>query len=150
MMFEMVKLTAKHLEELIAEPKNMHLVSWLATGHADELAKADSVTGMVDGQIMFCGGALPYWTGRAFIWGVFSERSKHHGIPVFRGIKKWIDERPYRRLEVDVPLDVWFTDVAKRRVRLLGFGLECERAKFYRSNGKDSALYSLVKEHPNV
>lgn len=146
-MCEIVKLKVEHVAELVREPSNAHLGHWITSGHAKDLVEAaESAAGIVNGKVMFCGGALPYWRNRAYIWAVFSQESKHYGVSVFRSIKRWLDERSYGRLEVDVPLDLDYSNQAERRVEMLGFKMECMRAKHFRSNGKDSALYSRIKE----
>lgn len=146
-MFDIVKLRLEHLEAIISEPENRHLQPWLDSGYAKELADAGgTASGFVNGELMVSGGFTPYWKGRAHLWCIFSEKSKDNFVAVFRGLRVFISSSPYRRLELDVPLDNEFSDMAQKRAELWGFKLECSRAKFYRPNGGDAALYSWTKE----
>jgi hypothetical protein len=150
-MFEIEKLKIEHLEELAAQPINSHVKAWFDNGHAQAMADFEgTVAGFVKGELMIAAGLMPYWTGRAHIWTLFSEKAKGNFVPVFRGIEKYLRSLEYRRIEMDVPLDSKITEAARRRAMMLGFTLECERAKYYRPNGGDSALYVWLKEHKNV
>jgi hypothetical protein len=112
-------------------------------GLAQQVEDMTSVTGMIDGEPMVCGGVIEIWNGRGLIWTVFSEKSKHCFLPVFRGIKKFIDAQPYTRLEISIPINLKF---AMRRAEMLGFKLECACAKKFLPDGTDCALYAIVRD----
>jgi hypothetical protein len=111
----------------------------------ESLEKSNAVTGTVDGVPMVCGGVLPYWPGRGQVWCVFNEESKESFVPVLRGIKKFLDSVDFRRIEICVPCDEPITETAARRAQLLGFEIECLRAKKYLPTGEDCVLMSRVK-----
>ncbi len=149
-MSEIVKLKREHIEELAKEPENAFLKDWLTNGHAGEkLQEVDAVAGIVNENIVIIAGLTPYWKGRAHLWCVFSEKAKGNFVAVFRVIQRYLKSRSYPRIEMDVPLDTKFSNMAGKRAMLLGFKLECPRAKHYRPNGGDSALYSWVREAIN-
>lgn len=146
-MFNIVKLQLEHLQELAKEPDNDHLRAWFESTHARAMADAEeTVAGFVNDELMVVAGLTPYWKGRAYLWCTFSIKAKMNFVPVFRGIFRYMQESPYRRIEMDVPLDLKHTAVAMRRAEMLGFVMECHRAKYYRPGGGDSALYSWTKE----
>lgn len=145
-MFDIVPLRMEHIKRLSHEPSTAHLKEWINGGRAAQLVAADEqVAGLVTDEIMILAGLCKYWDGRAHLWCVFSEKAKGNFVSVFRGIQKYLETRPYRRIEMDVPLDLPSTEVAHRRAMMLGFELECKRAKAYRPNGADAALYSWIK-----
>lgn len=145
-MFNVTPLAMEHLELLSQEMSNSHVKEWLSSGKAKAWVESPEVfSGLVNGKLMISGGLTKYWEGRAHIWTIFSEQAEHHFISVFRGMQRFLDTTPYRRIEMDVPLYSKFTNIAHRRAILLGFTLECPSAKHYRPNGSDSALYAWTR-----
>jgi hypothetical protein len=145
-MFEVRKLKLEDLEQLSKEPLNRHVKQWFERGTAQAWAQQpETVSAFVHNELMACAGFTEFWTGRAYLWALFSSKAEHHFVTVFRGVKRFLNNSPYRRIEMDVPLGDEFTYRAHRRAMLLGFTLECARAKGYRPNGGDSALYAFVK-----
>jgi len=142
-MSKLIEFKPEHLLPLLNEPINTHLKGWFMSGVIYEIK--DSVTFFYNDQVMFCGGITPYWEGRGQVWSVFSERSKHHFVPTFRVIRSYLNNQlglNYRRIEMSVDVDF---EIGKRRAEMLGFRLEVERAKQYLPNGKDCALYAMVR-----
>lgn len=145
-MFEVVKLTIDHLALLAEEPNNAHIAGWLQTGKAKSWADWDECySGFVKGKLMICVGLTPYWNGRGHIWAIFSSNAAGNFVAVFRGMRKFLEGSKYNRVEMDVPLGSRISDLAHRRALLLGFELECPRARHYRPGGGDSALYAWVR-----
>ncbi len=141
-MFEIVPFKREHLEPLMLEKINAYLPEWVRKGHAAEMEKTNAVTIFVDGEIMACGGITEIWNGRGNLWGIFSEASKRYPIAAFRAMKKYVDSSQVRRIEVAVPCGL---EVGHKRVRLLGFKLECVAEK-YLPNGLDCTLYARIKD----
>lgn len=144
-MFELVPFKKAHLDPLLEQNMNSNLPAWVKDGAAEEMEKTLSVSGFVHNKIMVCGGIIHLWPNRGYLWSIFSETSKFNFIPVFRGIQKFLDRSNYKRLEMSVELDCPKTSIYIRRASLLGFELECKRAKHYLSNGQDCALYVRIK-----
>lgn len=144
-MCELVPFKLEHLEPLIKQRMNANLIDWYSSGRPKTLENSNSITIMIDGSPMFCGGVTEYWPGRGQLWSVFSEDSKNHFIMVFRSIRRLLkyllDER-FKRIEMSV--DYGFIQ-GIRRANLLGFTLEVVRAKSYLPGGGDATLYSLVR-----
>ncbi len=151
-MFKVVKFQKRHLEYYVEEETNAHLKDWIPTGKAELWAApdAEAYTCLIDDVPMVSCGFTKYWEGRAHIWAIYSEKSAPHFVAVFRGINRFLNQIHYRRIEMDVPLNMPYTGLAHRRAVLLGFTMECPYAKAYRPNGGDSALYSWTKGGASV
>jgi hypothetical protein len=145
MMFKQVPLKKEHMEYLLNQKANFEskyfLLSKLDMIESDKY----SVTGLLDEVPMVCGGVLQYWENRGQVWCIFNEQSKHSFVPVLRGIKKFIDNLPFRRIELSVDCDGPYTEVGVRRAKVLGFDVECLRAKKYLPAGTDCVLMAKVK-----
>ncbi len=141
-MFELVPFKKEHLEPLMLQKINAHLPKWVRLGHAATMESGYSFTGIVRGEITICGGIDKVWDGRGCLWSVFSDTTKCNFIPTFRGIKRFLNSAPFSRIEMSVPCSF---ELGHRRAKLLGFELECARAKKYSSSGEDHALYARVK-----
>lgn len=143
-MFEIIKFKVEHLESLSSQPANQGVKAWISNGHAKTLEeKADSVSGIVNGQVAICAGTIEYWEGRALLWTVFNTEFKRNFFPVYKCIQTWLDQQPYRRLEMAVPYGF---DIGCRRALMLGFNIECGRAKAFMQGGGDAVLFSRVRE----
>lgn len=142
-MFKLEKFRVEHLEPMMCEKINAYLPNWIASGQAQKMTESYSVTGFLDGKPMVCGGINELWPNRGHVWTVFSERSRANFLPVFRGILRFLNDAPYRRLEMNVPLDF---ALGHRRARLLGFELECPVARAYLPGGEDVSIYVRLKQ----
>jgi len=142
-MFELVPFKIHHLDKMAKQESNLHL-NLLANDAVIErgLEHGYSFTGMMNGTPVVCGGIVEMWTDRGYIWTVFDEDCKSNFIPVFRGIKKFLKEQPYRRVELCVPVNF---DLGHRRAMMLGFKIETLVARKYLPNGDDATLYSIVR-----
>jgi len=138
-MFEKVAFKRGHLSEMLNQKSNSDNVEFFKTVDFDVLEKLSSITGMINGKPVVCGGIVPYWNGRGYLWTVFDENSKEYFVPIFRGIKSFLnDVAPfYNRLEIAVPCNF---EIGIRRAKMLGFITECERAIKFLPNGEDCSL----------
>lgn len=144
MICEMVPYKKEHLLDMIYEPHNdSEREFFLGGGIYQKLEGMDSKTILLNGKPAVCLGIIPYWEGRGQVWSMFSAKCKSNFVPVFRLGKKFFQDQPLTRIEICVPCGF---DIGKRRAILLGFKLECSRARKYLRDGTDCALFSLVKE----
>ncbi len=142
-MFELRPFAKEHLLPLLEQPGNGYLREWIASGHAEVLADMkSSFTGFVGGVPAVCGGVVELWPDRGYVWTVFNLDFKTNFIPVFRGLKAFLEEFPCRRLEMAVPCD---NIRAKARAQLLGFSIEAPLARKYLPNGEDCVLFAKVR-----
>lgn len=142
-MHKIIPFKAEHLAPLLDQSINQDVKAVFLGGFADHLETiGGSATGLVDGKVAVCGGVWKYWENRGQIWTVFNQDYKDNFLPVFRILKEFLDQSNYDRLEMSVPFGF---EIGKRRAKLLGFTLECERARKYLPNGVDCALFARVK-----
>ena len=143
-MFEIIPFEPHHAARMIEQPLNSQLRNWISSGYAQELkANTEAFTGLVSGEVMVCGGIAKMWPGRGYLWSVLSENIRVHSISVYRGIRRWLNTRDYRRIEMDVPCHM---EIAHRRAVWMGFEIEIQRARKYMPNGDDASIYVRIKE----
>ncbi len=143
-MFDVIRLTPGHLHQMALEPMNSFVQKWPKDIVDSWVDCGRSYSGFVGGELMVCVGIAEYWEGRAHIWALFSERARGRFVTVFRGMQRFLDGQPYRRLEMDIPLCKPYTDLALRRACLLGFEKECI-AKKYLPSGQDAIILSRLR-----
>lgn len=143
-MFERVPFKREHLAHMFVQESNASARAFFENINYDVLEKMQSFTGMLNGYPAVCGGVAPCWQGRGSIWAVFDENTKRSFLPVFRGLKSFLNDAllVYNRLEMSVPCDL---KNELRRAKLLGFSVECERAVHFLPDGKDCTLFVLLR-----
>ena len=141
-MFKNVPFKKEHLQFLLSQKLNIPVKESFNNGIAEGLERTKSETIMCDDVPMACGGVVEIWPGRGQIWCLFSEDSKNKFLPVFRGIKKFIDSCDFDRMELSVPIGL---EVGARRAQMLGFEVECPLAKKFLPGGIDCTLFSRVR-----
>lgn len=99
-----------------------------------------SYSGVYDGRIVCCFGAMEMWKDRALIWAVFSSNTSRATLSIVREMRKGLDRLPFRRLEMDVRADV---PKAIQLAFLLGFRFEAERRSFF-PDGTTGFLFSRI------
>lgn len=144
-MFKVVPFKQAHVLRMLEQKSNAHLKSFFTTGAGSKFEEEGiSFSGELNGSVVICGSIKEIWPNRGFIWCVFDEQVKQNFVPVFRGIKKFLRESPFRRIEVCI--SPWNFHVGRRRAEMLGFKLECDRAVKFLPDGTDCSIYSLVRE----
>jgi len=141
-MFKVVPLKKEHIDYLLAQKLNLPVKDSFTQSMKDGLEKTKSETIMCDDIPMFCGGVIQIWPGRGQIWCLFNEESKPCFLPVFRRIKKFLDNCDFDRMELSVPIGL---EVGVRRARMLGFKVECDLARKFLPGGIDCTLFSRVR-----
>lgn len=140
---KVIPFKAEHLIELLKEESAAHLREHLTERHCKALEGAPFTASMeLGGEIVMCGGVAIYWHGRGEVWSFYSSACKRNYVPVFRAVKKWLDEVPVRRLELAAEIGNKF---AQRQAMLLGFELEVPRLRAFQPNGADCAMYVRIK-----
>lgn len=105
-----------------------------------------SMTAMHNGVPVACGGILPIWDHRGYVWSFFSDRMtarlfyRAHTLT-----KRAIDSAPFKRIEAAVEVDF---EAGHRWIKALGFICETPTtvARHYLPNGADCLLYARIKE----
>ncbi len=141
-MFKIVKLEREQLMSALDDPLNIiERPAFSSELIEDILAAPLSGAVITDDGLVLVGGVTEYWPGRCQVWTVFRTVAKKNFVSAFRGIRKYLDDLPYERIEVCVP--VGYT-MGVRRAKLLGFKLECSLAKKF-LGGEDYTLLALVR-----
>ena len=141
-MYNQIPFKEEHLKPLMTQKINAYLPEWVANGHAKEMEKVYAFTGLWNGEVLVCGGITKTWPDRGFLWCIFSETSKRNFMPLFRGLTKFLEEQPFRRVEMAVPYDF---AIGHRRAKMFGFEVECQRARKFLPDGTDCTLYVRLK-----
>lgn len=142
-MFDLVPFKKEHLEPLMLQKMNAYLPGWVKSGQAAAMEGTYAFTGLLKGDVAACGGVVPLWEGRGQLWSIYSEAIKTNFLPIFRGMQKFLDSAPFARIEMAVPCEF---ELGHRRAKMLGFELECPRARHYLANGEDCSLYARIRQ----
>lgn len=92
-------------------------------------------------EIIFCGGIMPIWPGRAYAWSILTERAGLHFVGLHRIVRTYLNESSVKRIEVHVDADFL---PGHRWVRLLGFNYEGIMRSF-NPDGTDAVLYARIR-----
>ena len=143
MTYELKKLKREHIVELLKDDINNDVRIWMKEDLIDKVMEFDfNMSLFYKDELMAVFGTQPCWLNRAYLWAIFSKRCKKNFLPVFRGMKRYLEYQPFKRAEVCVRSDF---KLGRRRMELLGFKLECSSAESYMPNGDSAALYSYVR-----
>ena len=110
----------------------------------DDYAKSlegNSFSGVVDNNVIACGGIMDIWQGRGVAWMLLSSNISKWFLKIDRAIRVQIAQSDLQRLEAYCYCDHL---EGKRWLELLGFQQEGIMKKFT-PDGKDHYLYARVK-----
>jgi hypothetical protein len=106
------------------------------------LASSHAYTALDGDEILACAGVIEVAPGRAAAWAYISQDVGRRMRGVTRAVKGFLQMSQFRRIEMDV--DCEFPQ-AHRWARMLGFEMECERRRSFTPDGRDCALYAMVR-----
>jgi len=143
--FQLIPYRKDHVLPMLEQSMNAEIRDSYIGGLAQLLESQASMTGVMNGRPMVCGGVIKMWEGRGVVWTVFNEEARECFVPVFRGIRRFLAQQLeiYNRLEIAVPISF---EIGHRRAKLLGFQVECHLARKFLPNGEDCALYVMVRD----
>lgn len=108
-----------------------------------ELSKAGLVVTIEhEGQVLLVGGLIPEWENRATLWSLMSKHSGPYMRRILFETLKFLEERPFRRIESTVQVGF---DAGNRWMRMLGFSVE-GYMRAYAPDGSDMLLYARILE----
>ncbi len=142
-MFKLVHFEEWHTFKMLDQKCNIDVKELFLSGKGKSLESTNSFTGFLNGEPVVCGGILEIWQNRGQVWCIFNEECKYNFVPVFRGIRNFIRNSSFKRIEICVPFGF---KKGMRRAEMLGFKLECAMAKKYLPDGSDCSIYSLVRD----
>lgn len=137
-----VPYEAEHMARIRLQSEQICNIGWMEPQHAALLENERSFTILDGDEVLFVGGVLHCWEGRALAWCFLATDIGTRFTTVHRQVKRYFDLLDYPRVETQVQL--YFT-AAHRWMRMLGFELECARARSFFPDGSDAALYAKVK-----
>lgn len=143
-MFKIQELKREHIKLLLEDTINEHLRPIFTESYIDDSLKNPfTYVGMADGVPVACGGVTKLWEGRGHVWMILSQGMRNHSVSVFRGIKQFMHQLPFNRLELDSPCGFLH---GHRRAIMFGFQLETPRARKYWPDGRDAQIFVWVRE----
>lgn len=133
-----------HLDLMIAQGvqgAQLHQVSHVPGGYAN-LAPipGTALTASVDDQILLCGGIMPTGPKMGMLWAVLSAKAPSHLLSLHRGVKRFLEVNPPRRLEATVEKGFY---PGCRWLHLLGFRYEGE-SPCYGLNGETHLRFARI------
>lgn len=142
-MIEVTKFKAEDVKSINRQRLDIEEGEDLTDAHFQAVAQQkDTYTLRIKGRIVACFGLVMYWEGRAEAWAIIDKDCKNEFVPLFKTIKKMIDESPVPRIEATINKTF---DQGHRWIKLLGFELEAPTMKKYGVTGHDYSLYARVK-----
>jgi hypothetical protein len=109
---------------------------------AESTALANSgpaITGMHDGEVIFCAGSVKQWEGRHIIWSIMSHKAGKHMFGIVKSIKRLIPlYAGLGRMEVVVRAD--FPEGCRLIEKFFGFTFHHYEEKFL-PGGADARIY---------
>ena len=142
-MITTVPFKVEHFRKINIQPSQRNIAATATDEGLLELEGEPFSFTFLDGdEVLAVAGLLPYGDGRALAWSFLASDLGARMILVTRTAQDIISESGFRRIEMSVDCD---STQAHRWARLLGFSMEAERMKRYSPDGRDCALYALVR-----
>lgn len=144
-MMEVIPFRPYHIDLLLAQGvqgAQLRQVSIVPASYAS-LARlpGPALTGRVGDQILMCGGMIPMGPTVGVLWALLSEAAASHMLTLHRGVRRFLEINPPRRLEATV--EKGFPQGC-RWLELLGFKPEGEMPG-YGLNGETHLRYGKVR-----
>ncbi len=139
-----VPFHAAHILALKLQPAQAWIGAYLTEPQLRTLENEWAVTLMDDGVPLGSAGAVPWHQNRALVWSFVGDRiTKRIFVEVHLLARQWLRGLPFRRLEAAIDIDF---AAGHRWATLLGFTVEAERMRGYMVDGRDCALYAMVRD----
>ncbi len=96
-----------------------------------------------EGKLLMCGGVSLYWAQRGEAWAVFTGDCRKEFMELHSAAKKYLYSLKIKRIEAAI-----YNDFIPgcRWIKALGFKMDAPLLKNYYPDGRDTSLYSLVRE----
>lgn len=137
-----VTYRAEHIQSLVVQSAQEGIRVHLPDTMMRQLENEHAYTLMRDGQPVVCCGAIEVWANRAYVWSFLGDIATREFREVHSWAKRFLNGLPFRRLEATVDIDF---EPGHRWVKSLGFECEAPRMKAFQVDGRDGALYALVR-----
>lgn len=135
---------SEHLLAMKFQDNQHHLAAYITEESAKtiEMAPGNAYTICDDDEILAIAGVMDIGEGRGYAWSYLARDVGTRMVQVTRVVRRYLKIAPFRRIEMAV--DCGFAE-AHRWAKMLGFTLEAERMRSYAVDGRDCALYAMVK-----
>lgn len=143
-MIEVELFKPYHIDLLLAQGVQLRQVSQVQVPASyASLARlpGPAFTGRVGDQILMCGGMIPMGPAMGVLWALLSEAAASHMLALHRGVRRFLEINPPRRLEATV--EKGFPQGC-RWLELLGFKAEGEMPG-YGLQGETHIRYGKVR-----
>ena len=137
-----VPFEREHLHRMVIQQKQQGLEHLVTPDVCGVLEGGQSYTALDGDEVVACAGVIEITQGRAVAWAYISQDVGRRMRFVTRAVKNFLDLTQFRRIEMDV--DCEFPQ-AHRWAKMLGFEMECERRRSFTPDGRDCALYAMVR-----
>ncbi len=137
-----VPFEREHLHRMVIQQKQQGLEHLVTPDVCGVLEGGQSYTALDGDEVVACAGVVEITQGRAVAWAYISQDVGRRMRFVTRAVKNFLDLTQFRRIEMDV--DCEFPQ-AHRWAKMLGFEMECERRRSFTPDGRDCALYAMVR-----
>lgn len=137
-----VPFKREHMTLMVVQQKQLGLEHLLTKEVLDYLESTEAYSAIDGTDVLVCAGVVDMAPGRAIAWAYLAGNIGRRMVAVTRAVKKYLQSTGYRRIEMDVDCDF---PAAHRWAKMLGFEMECERRKKYTPDGRDCALYAMVR-----
>ncbi len=125
------------------QPRQIGFAREITWDYARQLyERGGGVVGAVGESIVVIGGAVEKWEGTGFAWLLLTSKAGPHMREIFRETQNYLKCCSFPRIELLVESD--FVN-GHRFARLLNFDLEAANMRKWSPDGKDMALYSMVR-----
>ncbi len=137
-----VPFEREHLHRMVIQQKQQGLEHLVTPDVCGVLEGGQSYTALDGDEVVACAGVVEITQGRAVAWAYISQDVGRRMRFVTRAVKNFLALTQFRRIEMDV--DCEFPQ-AHRWAKMLGFEMECERRRSFTPDGRDCALYAMVR-----
>lgn len=142
-MIEIVPLKLWHLQMINVQSMQKELHDMITPETARNIVNNCNGYTAVDGEeVLAIAGLVDCGEGRAHAWSYISQDVGRRLLTVAKAMGEHLNNATYRRVEMAVDCDF---PQAHRLARILGFSKECDRMTKYTADGRDCALYAMVK-----
>lgn len=139
---DVVPFEAWHLDFLRLRPEQQQIGVDVTPEYAQALQNAgEGFSGWVGSQVVAAAGIIKFWSGRAQVWGMFSDLMPVYGALVHRHVLRYIQRSPVARIECVI--DPAFPVSVDWAIRL-GFRYESRMEK-YGVHGQDMLMYVRIR-----
>lgn len=137
-----VPFKREHLKNMVIQQKQQGLEYLLTDEVYASLESGDAYTALDGDEVLACAGIIELAPGRAGAWAYLSQNIGNRMRGVTKAAQAFLDMADFRRIEMDVDCNF---EQAHRWAKMLGFTMECERRRSFTPDGRDCALYAMVR-----